>query len=94
MNPREMSRGQSDAGSVEAVAFTVDPHARSAVIDRAQVSPSAGRGAANLWVPRMSSGPFSWTFVGVRPATKLGHGAVLPVPGIRPDAPIAPPRPV
>ncbi len=35
----------------------------------------------------------SWTFAGVRTATKLGHGAVLPVPGIRPNAPIVPPRP-
>jgi hypothetical protein len=42
MNPRNMSRGQSDAGSVEAVAFTVDPHAQGAAIDRAQVPPSTG----------------------------------------------------
>jgi len=35
----------------------------------------------------------SWTFAGVRTATKLGHGAVLPVPRIRPNAPVVPPRP-
>ena len=43
-----------------------------------------------LWVPRMSSGPLSWTFVGVWLATKLGHGAVVPLSGVRSTPPITP----
>ena len=44
----------------------------------------------NLWVPRMSSGPLSWTFVGMGLATKLGHGAVVPLSGVRPNPPVTP----
>jgi hypothetical protein len=40
-------------------------------------------GRAVLWVPRTSSGPSTWTFVGVILATKMERGALLPLPFLR-----------
>jgi non-heme chloroperoxidase len=34
--------------------------------------------------------PLSWTFASVSLATKLDHGAIFPLPGVRPNAPVTP----
>src|ERR1035437_4752296 len=69
------------------------PEDRGPAPSRARRCPSrqtGGRRHRCLWVPRISSKSFNWTFTNCKVQAKMTHGAVLPLHGFRSGAPDAP----
>ena len=85
---RWLRRALNPATAREAAAEAADRLARPGRIE--EWSERLEVGARLLWVPKTSSGPAAWTFVGVICATKMERGALLPLHCLRPHPPVGP----